>query len=77
MEPTPSTSTLIDPASVPSAPSRTGILAVPDRASATEPLPAQVVWLTVVVAAAIPAILLITLLMCVWSENFNFFSWME
>ena len=77
MEPTPSTSTLIDPATVPSAPSRTGVLAVPERASATEPLPKQVIWATVIVAAVIPAILLITLLVCVWSANFNFFTWME
>jgi hypothetical protein len=77
MEPIPSTSTLIDPASIPSASPRPDVPAVPDRASATEPLPKLVVWAAVIVAAAIPATLLITLLMCVWSENFSFFTWME
>jgi hypothetical protein len=77
MEPTPSTSTLIDPASIPSAPSRAGAPAVPARAFAGEPLPPRIVWTAVIVAAALPAILLITLLLCVWSENYNFFTWME
>ena len=77
MDQAPSTSTLIDPASIPSAPGPTSALAVPSRAFAGEPLPRQVVWAAVVLAAVLPAILLITLILCVVSANFNFFSWME
>jgi hypothetical protein len=31
----------------------------------------------VIVAAVLPVILLLTLISCVASENFNFFTWME
>jgi uncharacterized integral membrane protein len=77
MEPTPSTATLIDPASIPSIPAHATAPAVPGRAFAGEPLPRQVVWAAVIVAAVLPVILLLTLISCVASENFNFFTWME
>ena len=77
MQPTSPSATLIDPASIPSAPSHAAAPAVPDRAFAGHPLPPQVVWAAVVVAAVLPAILLITLIVLVASANYNIFNWME
>ena len=77
MEQTPATSTLIDPASIPTAHAGTTAPAVPSRAFAGQPLPRTVVWAAIVVAAVLPIILLVTLVSCVASENFNLFSWME
>ncbi len=77
MEPTPSSATLIDPASIPAAPSRAAAPAVPDRAFAGQPLPKQVVWAAVAVAAVLPVVLLVTLIVLVASVNYNFFTWME
>jgi hypothetical protein len=77
MEPTPSTATLIDPASIPSAPSHTAVPGVPYRAFAGKPLPPKIVWTAVILAVVLPAVLLLTLLMFVASANYNFFTWME
>jgi hypothetical protein len=77
MEPTPSAATLIDPASVPSAAAGAGVPAVPHRAAAAAPLPPQAFWTAVILAAVLPAILLLTLLSFVWSANFSVFGWME
>ena len=76
MEPIPSAATLIDPASVPSA-NPGGVPAVPHRAAAASPLPPQAFWAAVILAAALPVILLLTLLSIVWSANFSVFGWME
>jgi hypothetical protein len=77
MEPTPSTSTLIDPASVPSLPPHAAVPSVPERALASDPLPKQIVWAAVAVAVVLPFVLLLTVLALVASANYNFFTWME
>lgn len=77
MDQPPATASLIDPASIPMARSLASAPAVPDRAFAGQPLPPPVIWTAVIIAAALPIILLLTLLVAVASANYNFFNWME
>ncbi len=51
--------------------------AVTDSPAARGPLPRPVIWTAVIVAAALPVILLIASIVVILSLNYNFLNWME
>ena len=56
--------------------SPTTLPAVPVAAS-RGPLPRKVVWGALIIAAALPVILLITAVLVMLQLNYNFLNWME
>ncbi len=71
MEPTATTVPNTSPASAPAAPAMTA------SPASRGPLPRPIVWTAVIVAAALPVVLLIAAVVVALSLNYNFLNWME
>ena len=71
MEPVTSSVPNTAPAAAPAAP------AVTASPAARGPMPRPVVWTAVIVAAALPVILLIASILLILNLNYNFLNWME